>query len=157
MTPHADEPVLEDLSRKLSFVEKGMLGFESLLHYELTAYDTNTPFYWLRSTEEPDVAFIVMEPALLVDDYAFDLGDEDMNLLKVANEADIFVLVVCTIPEDPMDMTANLLGPLVFHRTSNLGRQLILDRHKYPVRYPVFQEQADDTAVEAAAAEAEAP
>lgn len=124
--------------RQLRFVEQGMLGFEEVLDYELSAYDPNTPFYWLRAQSDPDVAFIVMEPIWLLDDYSFDLGDEDTALLEVTAAEDIFVLVVCTVPENPLEMTANLLGPLVFHRQSNRGRQVILDHNSYPVRFPVF-------------------
>lgn len=141
MSNIADTPQLQQLTQNLEFVSKGMLGFESLLHFELSVYEPDTPFYWLRSLEDPEVAFIVMEPCWLVDDYSFDLGDEEMNLLKVKSEQDIFVLVVCTIPENPFEMTANLLGPLIFHRESRLGCQLILDRNTYPVRFPVLQSE----------------
>ncbi|MEZ0370098.1 MAG: flagellar assembly protein FliW [Candidatus Sericytochromatia bacterium] len=148
MTNIASVPALQQLTRELTFIEKGLLGFESMLRYELTVYDPETTFYWLRSKEDNEVAFIVMEPCWLLDDYSFDLGDEDMRLLNVQSEADVFLLVVCTIPENPLEMTANLLGPLVFHRESNLGRQLILDRHKYPVRFPVFQNHEAGQATE---------
>lgn len=140
MTTIAGVPALNQTSRQLSFVEQGLLGFESLLRYELEVYDPETPFYWLRSLDDPEVAFIVMEPCFLLEDYSFDLGDEDARLLDVKDAGDTFVLVLCTIPENPLEMTANLLGPLVFNHHNNLGRQLILDRHRYPVRFEVFQQ-----------------
>lgn len=138
MTHTADMPALEQLTRELTFVEKGLLGFEQLLDFELSAYEPGTPFFWLRSRQDENVAFIVMEPYMLLDDYSFDLPDEEMRLLNVSSAEEIFVLVVCTVPEDPLEMTANLLGPLIFNRQTNQGRQLILERNKFPVRFPVF-------------------
>lgn len=140
MSTLAGEPVLQQRTRELTFIGQGLLGFENLLRYELSVYDPETPFYWLRSLDDPEVAFIVLEPGWLMDDYSFDLSEEDARLLAVKSEQDIFVLVLCTVPDDPMEMTANLLGPLVFNRESNQGRQLILERQRFPVRYPIFQE-----------------
>lgn len=139
MTTIAGVPALQQLTRELTFVGQGMLGFESLLRYELSVYDPQTPFYWLRAQDEPEVAFLVMEPVLLLDDYAFDLSEEDAALLDLHTAEDALVLVLLSVPEDPLEMTANLLGPLVFHRESGLGRQLVLERQAYPVRYPVFE------------------
>lgn len=132
-TPNTPEPL-----QKIHFVEPGLFGFETLLDYELSVYDPQTPFYWLRSVENPDVAFIVMEPAFLLDDYQFDLTNEDAEQLKLQSADNAFVLVICTIPENPLEMTANLLGPIVVNRDTQQARQLTLDRHLYPLRFPVF-------------------
>lgn len=130
----------------LRFLEQGLLGFESVLDYELSAYDQETPFYWLRASSDPDLAFLVMEPGLLLDDYAFDLPDEEAQALNIQNPADILVLVILTIPEDPLQMSANLLGPLVFNRRTHLGRQLILDAQRYPLRFPVLPAEGESPA-----------
>lgn len=146
MSTLAGEPVLQQRTRELTFIGQGLLGFENLLRYELSVYDPETPFYWLRSLDDPEVAFIVLEPGWLMDDYGFDLSEEDARLLAVKSEQDTFVLVLCTVPDDPMEMTANLLGPLVFNRENNQGRQLILERQRFPVRYPIFQEVTEGDA-----------
>ena len=125
--------------QKICFVEQGLFGFETLLHYELSVYDLQTPFYWLCSVDNPDVAFIVMEPAFLLDDYQFDLPTEDADLLKLHSAEESFVLVICTIPENSLEMTANLLGPILVNRANQQARQLTLDRHLYPLRFPVFE------------------
>ncbi|MGV3522708.1 MAG: flagellar assembly protein FliW [Candidatus Sericytochromatia bacterium] len=142
MTTISGVPALQPLTRELTFVDQGLLGFESLLRYELSVYDPQTPFYWLRAQDEADVAFLVMEPSLLLDDYAFDLSAEDAERLEIHTTEDALVLVLLSVPEDPLAMTANLLGPLIFHRESGLGRQLVLERQAYPVRYPVFETAA---------------
>ncbi|PKL75585.1 MAG: flagellar assembly protein FliW [Candidatus Melainabacteria bacterium HGW-Melainabacteria-1] len=145
MTTITGVPALQPITRELTFVEQGLLGFEALLRYELTVYDPETPFYWLRSLEDEQVAFVVMEPIWLLEDYDFELSEDDARLMAVTAPQDVFVLLLCTVPEEPLDMTANLLGPLVFNRHNNLGRQLILDRQRYPLRYPLFQPQDPET------------
>lgn len=138
MTQSSPEPALSQEHYQIQFIEQGLLGFEAQLNYELSVYDPQTPFYWLRSLEDPEVAFIVMEPCWLADDYSFDIPEEEAALLKITSEQDVFVLVLCTVPANPLEMTANLLGPLVVHRQSFAARQVILDQQRFPVRYPVF-------------------
>lgn len=131
--------------RQLSFIEQGLLGFETLLDFELSAYDAQTPFYWLRAIQDPEVAFLVIEPACLLEDYQFDLSEEEAGLLALKTAEEAFVLVLITVPENPLEMTANLLGPLVFNQTTGKGRQVVLTGNDYPVRFPVIpvEEVAD--------------
>lgn len=131
-------------NRTLVFSQEGILGFEDLTEFTLSVYDENTPFYCLESTVNPDISFIVIEPAFLVSDYAFDLPSEVADELGIHAEEDAFVLVILTVPEDPKKMTANLLGPLVFHQGSGRGKQLILEKSHYPVQFPLFQEEAEE-------------
>lgn len=124
--------------RELTFSGQGMPGFEHLTRFTLTEYDTQTPFYLLASQEDKNVTFIVMEPAFLLEDYAFDLSDELAEELAIQSAEDVFVLVILTVPEQVVQMTANLAGPLVFNRHTNRGRQLVLDPAVYPLRMPLF-------------------
>lgn len=126
--------------RELLLLGQGILGFEHLTRFTLSEYDQQTPFYLLSSQEDENIAFIVMEPAFLVKDYAFDLPDELAAELEVQSAEDVFVLVILTIPEQIAQMTANLAGPLVFNRHTNRGCQLVLDTSIYPVRLPLFPE-----------------
>lgn len=129
----------------LHFLAPGLLGFENLLEFELSVYDPQTPFYRLQSLTEPEIEFLVMEPACLLQDYVFDLSEEDVQQLQIEQPEDVFVLVLLTVPENPLEMTANLLGPLVFNRRNWQGKQLVLDGQNYPLRYPVLtaEEVAD--------------
>lgn len=127
------------LPPQLHFIEQGPLGFEDLVSFELEVYAPDTPFYWLRSLEDPDVAFLVMEPGYFIDDYAFELGDETLKSLQISDANEVGVLVLLTVPKNPLEMTANLLGPLVFHRHQQKCKQVVLDAETYPLQYPVLQ------------------
>jgi flagellar assembly factor FliW len=120
------------------YLPEGLAGFEELHDFVLSPYDPETPFYWLRAEADPDIAFIVLEPHLIVDDYAFDLEAGIAESLAIHQQEEAFVLVLLTIPTNPAEMTANLLGPLVFNAQTGVGRQVILTGSHYPVQYPVF-------------------
>jgi flagellar assembly factor FliW len=131
----SNEPLLQRLH-----LPDGLAGFEHLHTFLLSTYDPQTPFYWLRAEEDPDTAFIVLEPHLIVDDYAFDLDADVAQALAIHTQEDAFVLVLLTIPSNPAEMTANLLGPLVFNTHTGQGRQVVLTGSHYPVQYPLFPE-----------------
>ena len=45
------------------------------------------------------------------------------------------------IPEDPRKMTANLAGPLVINAKTRIGRQIVLNTDKYPLKYAILPER----------------
>lgn len=125
---------------------QGLLGLEQYAKFELKPFEEGTPFYTMQSLESAELSLIVMDPALLVEDYAFDLNDDDVAELGITEPDDVMVMVVMTIPENPQEMTANLLGPLVFNRSTNKGKQIVLHGSEWPVRYRVFQAEKAETA-----------
>jgi flagellar assembly factor FliW len=127
---------------------QGLLGLETYTKFKFQPFEEGTPFYTLQSLESQDLSLIVMDPALLVEDFAFDLSDDDVRELAITDPDDVMVMVVLTVPENPQDMTANLLGPLVLNRKSNKGKQVVLHGSDWPVRYRVFAgaEKAEATA-----------
>jgi flagellar assembly factor FliW len=125
---------------------QGLLGLEQYLRFQLKPFEEGTPFYTMQSLESAELSLIVMDPALLVEDYAFDLNDDDVAELGIQDPDDVMVMVVMTIPENAQDMTANLLGPLVFNRQTNKGKQIVLHGSDWPVRYRVFQAEKAEAA-----------
>lgn len=121
---------------------QGLLGFEAYTQYLLMPEYDGTPFHLLQSEETEHLGFMCIEPHLVVKDYAFDLSDEDQAELGIQSTDDILVLVLVTIPDNPQETTANLLGPLVINRRSGVGKQVILSRSEYPSRFRVFGEDA---------------
>ena len=117
---------------------QGLLGLETYTKFRFQPFEEGTPFYTLQSLESSELSLIVMDPALLVEDYAFDLSDDDVAELGITEPDEVMVMVVLTVPENPQDMTANMLGPLVLNRTTNRGKQVVLHGTDWPVRYRVF-------------------
>jgi flagellar assembly factor FliW len=121
----------------LTFPE-GLPGFEDHHAFALIEDQTLEPFHWLQSLADPNVGFLVIEPAALVPDYAFDLPDPDVRLLELDGTNPPRVLCILTVPGDVQAMTANLQAPLVINPRRQLGKQVILTDEGYPLRHPVF-------------------
>ena len=117
---------------------EGLPGFERHTAFALLEQERLAPFLWLQSVEDPYVGFLVIEPALLVNDYSFDLNDPDVKLLDLGDDVQPRVLAVIVVPEDVRAMTANLQAPLVVNPTSRLGKQIILTDERFSLRHPVF-------------------
>ncbi len=127
-----------DEGKVLNFV-KGILGFPKDLRYALLPHKENSPFFWLQSLDSPDLAFVVINPSLIVSDYSFELPEEAERELRLEEGDKAEALVIVTFRNrqngDARSMSANLLGPVVINVDKRLARQVVLDPNKYPVRY----------------------
>ncbi|HEY9900118.1 MAG TPA: flagellar assembly protein FliW [Pantanalinema sp.] len=105
---------------------EGLLGFERMHRFLLIDQPEIEPLRWLQSIDEPQIAFTVIEPELVFPTFRVRLSATDREGLGLGPGSEPRVLVLVTVPQDPADMTANLLGPLVVHPDKKLGRQLVL-------------------------------
>jgi flagellar assembly factor FliW len=121
----------------LTFPE-GLPGFEDHTRFALTEHERLEPFLWLQSLHDPLIGFLVVEPRTFVDDYAFDVNEADVELLRLSDDVQPRVLSVLVVPEDVRAMTANLQAPLVINDVDRLAKQVILTDDRFPLRYPVF-------------------
>ncbi|WP_418791021.1 flagellar assembly protein FliW [Phosphitispora sp. TUW77] len=119
----------------------GLLGFEDYTKYVLLDHDDKSPYKWLQSLENPELAFVVMEPFVFFPDYQFELSQNDIKELEVAKTEDVAVLVILVIPENPREMTANIKAPLVINMHKMKGKQVVLNNEAYPVKLYLFQKK----------------
>ena len=56
---------------------RGPLGFEEQTRFCLIQHRPGAPFRWLQSTEDPGLAFPVMDPSEFFSNYAFEISDAD--------------------------------------------------------------------------------
>ena len=105
-----------------------ILGFDSLKEFALFDHDDESPFKWLQSLEDPALAFVVTNPTLFGHNYEFNLPQEACTILNIQRAEDAQVLTMVTVPEEaPLQMTANFLGPIIFHNDTRQAMQLILE------------------------------
>ncbi len=129
-----------DNEKVINFV-RGILGFPYDKRYALLPHRENSPFFWLQSLDSPELAFIVINPSLIVSDYSFEVSDDIEKSLELESPEQAESLVIVTIRRNEIDkdkkieMTANLLGPIVINVEKRLACQVVLDPNKYPVRY----------------------
>ncbi|MCA9788512.1 MAG: flagellar assembly protein FliW [Cyanobacteria bacterium HKST-UBA05] len=122
----------------LSFY-KPILGFERLNRFTLLDHQPDSPFKWLQSIEDGELAFVVTHPGLFGIHYEFEIPDAAVEALDIQDVAEVLVLSLVTIPEqDPSQMTANLTAPIVINQRNYRAMQLVLDSDKYGLKTPLL-------------------
>lgn len=119
----------------------GLPGFEDAKKFILLNHDADSLFKWLQAVENPELAFVVMEPFIFCPDYHFDLSDDELAELELTKPEEVVVLAVLSVPEDPKKITANIKAPIVINRTKRRGKQIILNNEAYPVKYYLFLQE----------------
>ena len=119
----------------------GMLGFAKLKKYVVIDHTQDSPFKWLQSIEESGLAFIITDPTFFRPDYQIKVRRGEVSMLQVENEDDLVVSVIMTIPENPQNMTANLLAPLIFNMANRRGMQHVLTNSDYSVKFHVLRDR----------------
>ena len=90
-------PVQEE---KVITFPKGILGFARNKKYILFPHSEGSPFYWLQSMEDGDLAFVVMNPQLVKPDYSVDIEEGLLKDLSVEQSTDLEVMCIVTIPRN---------------------------------------------------------
>jgi flagellar assembly factor FliW len=125
---------------------QGVLGFPARNYFALLAHKPGSPFFWLQSVDDPGLAFIVMNPQLVMPDYAVHLAKEDQQNLQLQGDPPLAIYGLVTIPPgNPSEMTINLLGPLVINTVAKVGKQVVLSGSDYSHRHPVLGPEGDDS------------
>lgn len=116
----------------------GLLGFPESQRYVILDHDTAAPFKWLQSLDEPALAFVIIDPDLILTNYRVEVSDEVMAEVQCQGGEDMSTAVILTIPsDDPGRITANLRGPLLMNPRTRLCKQLVLS-DEFPTRHPLF-------------------
>src|SRR6056297_2797132 len=132
-----------DENKIIQFPE-GIPGFKEEDEFVLLPLDEDSLFVIMQSIKTPELAFITLEPRNIIKDYEFIISEKTENLLEIDSIKDIILLNIITIKEKVEDMTINLAAPLVININKNLGKQVILDDNKYPVKYKLENNQAKE-------------
>ena len=119
---------------------KGIIGFEQFRKYVLLEREDSDPFCWLQSLEDPNLAFVVINPTIFFRNYKIEIHYKELEDIQVASLDRIEIFAIVTIPEDISKMSANLLGPLVVNLDNNLGKQIVLTNSHYTIQHYVLDE-----------------
>lgn len=113
----------------------GLLGFSSFRQYVLLQPDDEGLFFWLQSIESPDLAFVVTDPTMWVENYEATIRREQMEelCLDKLEQAQVFVIV----NKYDHSLTANLQGPLVINMRNQQAMQLVLADKRWTTRHEI--------------------
>ena len=130
-----------DLDEEISF-ERGIPGFEENKRFVLLDSDDIKPFYWLVNIEDPDLAFVLVDPQNFLSDYQPKIYESDMVELKSDPNDTLMIFAMITLSSDPVKSTANLLGPLLINITKKLGKQIVVVDEQYSTKCPILNVSA---------------
>lgn len=118
----------------------GILGFEQLDKFILEAIE-DTPFAYLKSTEDMNVSFITTSPFYWYKDYVLQLSDGLKDKLDLKQEKDTLVLGIVTIKNPLEQSTINLLAPLIINVIQKIGVQHVFhEQTTFRTQSPLFME-----------------
>lgn len=118
----------------------GLLGFPDHTRFALIQTGTENYFFWLQSADDPNVAFIVTDPAIFFKDYGIPVREENRQELHLEEDTYAQVFVICNKVGDWL--TGNLLGPIVVNAKNRLGMQVVLTEKKWTTRQPLLRLQS---------------
>ncbi|MFP4379831.1 MAG: flagellar assembly protein FliW [Candidatus Sumerlaeia bacterium] len=139
---------IEIPEEKFISIPDGILGMPDAVTYVLLEHDSEgTPFKWLQAVDNPDLAFIVMDPRLVVENFQVDFEDELLQRYQIhdINEEFAFMSIVNIPRENPIAMTVNLRAPIIVHMKKRLGWQQILPNEDYPIRHRLFPDPEEES------------
>lgn len=117
---------------------EGLLGFSDFHAYALLPHGDESPFLWLQSIDEPELAFITIDPRVFAEGYRPEVASGDLAPIGLDGVVGAIVLAIVVIPDDPRRMTANLQGPLVINPATRRGLQVISRSAQHKVRHYIL-------------------
>ncbi len=128
---------------KVITFDQGMLGLTDLKKFTLlynTEEDGTRPsISWLQSLDEPGLAFPVIIPTLVYEDYNPIVDDELIAPLGELGEENLTVLVTVTVSPDITQMTTNLKAPIIINSDTKKGCQVIAENPDYEIKYKIYE------------------
>ncbi|WP_145414175.1 flagellar assembly protein FliW [Paenibacillus xylanexedens] len=116
---------------------KGLPGFEEETEFAIVPWE-DTPFSYLQSTREPELAFLLVSPFTFVPDYSFELAEADKEELGIVEQVSVYSMV--TIHSQANKSTMNLLAPIVLNPEQRIGKQVVLHHSDYNTRHLIWTE-----------------
>ena len=116
----------------------GLYGFEDYHKYAIIEAEYQ-PFFWLQSLDESNLAFIIVDPFLIVNDYELDIDDNSLSEIGIDSPEDVVLFAIITVPADGSAVTANLQGPLVVNRKNHVAMQVILSDSKWTTKHNIIK------------------
>ena len=116
---------------------KGVPGFEDEKEFVLLPIEDNDVFQVLQSTKTPDLAFIIVNPYTIVEDYSFKVDEPTIDLLDIKSEEEVFILGVLSVKAPFETSTINLQAPLIFNAITRKAKQMILNDDTFSMRHSI--------------------
>ena len=118
----------------------GLLGFPDGRRYVLVEIEDDEDYFWIQSVELAEIAFLCIRPWDFFPDYELDVPDDIQEQIDLHDPVDSEVFLLLTTHHDGeelVDITANLLGPIILNSGNLQARQVVLNSSEYSTREPL--------------------
>lgn len=122
---------------RMIYFEEGLFGFEEYKKFLPVAVEEDSDaVLTLHSTEEEGLAFIIMNPFFLKEDYDPQIPKEALKSLgESKGDGDYSWYVLCVAHKPANQSTVNLKCPIVVNTITRKAKQVILDNIEYGFRH----------------------
>jgi flagellar assembly factor FliW len=117
--------------------EEGLVGLPQLRELVVVSQPDIAPFLWLTSAEQPETAFLVLEPRAQFADYTPSLPPEVRARLGLSDAEQPLWLAIVRIAPEWQSSTINLKAPLVIATQAMRGAQFVLTEPSYRLDEPL--------------------
>jgi len=132
---------LEIDEKRVVHFKDGIPAFEDEHEFIILPYDEESPYYFMQSLKDPDLAFLLTIPFLFFPDYTFEIDDETLSELDIQENDNVLYYALVTIPNGSIRyMTANLLAPIIFNTKNMQAKQIVLEKTAYTTKERLFPE-----------------
>ena len=117
----------------------GLLGFENLTRYVLMDIAKVPDFKWLQSVDNPELAFLLVDPFTVKKGYSVELNDDVAAKLEISAPEDVLVYTIVNVPKSGFkNATTNLVGPVIINWLKKKGKQIVFERDNNLIKYPLI-------------------
>lgn len=126
---------LEVEEKHLLHFPEGIIGFEEYRKFLMVHDEDSEPFRWLVSLDDANVSFPLLDPTLLDPEYGQRISLHDNDV----------VFVVTTLSQKIEESTVNLRSPIIIDKTTQIGRQVVLENDTLPFQCPLVPSPSTKT------------
>ena len=116
----------------------GLIGIPSK-QWVLITREPASPFLWLQSLDNGDLALPVVQPEVFFPSYGLHLAEEQLQEIGLTDGHEVEVLCIVKAVEELPDFKINLRGPLIIDSSTRTGAQVV-NMSEYPVDANLWQE-----------------
>jgi flagellar assembly factor FliW len=127
---------------RMILMQRGVLGFEGNKRFVLLTPSPDEPLLWLQAIDDPALAFVVVNPAVIKQDYNPAIMDHELKLLDIQRSEDVVLLAIVTVHGEPWRMTANLRAPILINAANRKANQIVFDDPTYPIQHLILNDDA---------------
>lgn len=117
------------------FFHQALPGLEDYQRYIFIQPDPESPFVFLQSIENGDIALVLTNPFLFFSEYDFELSEGVIKELEIESAEDVVVWSVVSVKDRVEEATLNLLAPIVVNVNTRVGKQVILHESPYSTKH----------------------